>query len=69
MQCDVRRVICISNKAEYLHKEWNYKNSTTEVILIRFQVIFATQTKIYWTNVRFIRPLKVACFSVRAQPL
>ena len=34
MQCDVARcTACIPNKAEYLHKEHSYKNSTEEVIL------------------------------------
>lgn len=33
MHCDVTRyATCIANKIDYLDKEDNYKNSTTEVI-------------------------------------
>ena len=58
MQCGVTgRIICISNKAEYLGKERSYKNPIKEVIL-SFQVIFAMQPRKYWTNFRFIDTLR-----------
>ena len=33
MECDVARIIYISNNIEYLDKEYSYKNSIKEVIL------------------------------------
>ena len=62
MQCDVTRcIICICNKSEYLDQERSYKNSTKEVILW-FQVIFAMQSRKYWTKFRFIGTLRVFSF-------
>ena len=65
-QCDVTRcIICICNKSEYLDKERSYKNSTKEVIL-RFQVIFAMQSRKYWTKFRFIGTLKQMYLFIQA---
>ena len=60
MQCDVTCCIfCMCNKSEYLDKERSYKNSTKEVILW-FQVIFAMQSRKYWTKFRFIGTLNLS---------
>ena len=55
MQCHVTRIICISNKAEYLDKE----HSKIETFRQRnYIVIFAMQPRKYWTKFRVIGTLR-----------
>ena len=58
MQCDVTRIICISNKAKYFDKKRSYKNSTKEFIL-RFLVIVAIQPRKYWAKFCFIGTFRI----------